>query len=86
MTRSSRPTPCEPASRTPCRDDHGDGLSTYADVVAVFIRDHRPEAKSFLCFFRNLQSWEQAIDYAEVEKLLQNQHLEQDQWIDPLAA
>jgi hypothetical protein len=69
MNRSLRPTPCKPVSRTPCRNEYGGELASYADVVDAYINNHRREAKSLLCFYRSFQSLEQAIEYAALCKL-----------------
>jgi hypothetical protein len=61
--------PCTPTPRPPCRRDDADELATYADVVAAYIRDHRPGATHLLRFFRDLPTLEQAIEYAARCKL-----------------
>jgi hypothetical protein len=44
-------------------------LRSYADIVAAYIRDHRPNANRLLQFFRDCPALEGAIEYAARCKL-----------------
>jgi len=69
MTRALKAVPCLPTARPPCRPDDTDELATYSDVVAAYIRDHRPGALRRLRFFRECETLKRAIEYAARCKL-----------------
>jgi hypothetical protein len=69
MRRSPNAGPCRPLSASPCRKNDPDELTTYSDVVAAYIRDHRAGAARSLEFFRHCPTLERAIEYAARCKL-----------------
>jgi hypothetical protein len=69
MSRARKTLPCRPTPRSPCRRDDPDELPTFDDVVAAYIRDHRPGAARLLRFFRQCRTLEQAVEYASRCKL-----------------
>jgi hypothetical protein len=69
MSRSLERVPSKPLLRPVCRRDDTEELTTYADVVAAYVRDHRPPAARLLRFFRQCPTLERAIEYAARCKL-----------------
>jgi hypothetical protein len=69
MSSTVNAVPCKPTTRPPCRREAPNELSTYEDIVAAYIRDHRPGVLRLLRFFRDRPSLEEAIDYAARCKL-----------------